>query len=144
MPRRRDRHGRGIRGPLALPNPYGGWVAQPARPSGRTEFFDLAVRASVERITRHCPEALQGVTLGVEDVPFLEGGWGGSEVPLALAVEPTEETPGQVVVYRRPLEHRAATRQGLTILVHRTIVEQLAAVTHYTADQIDPEPDDED
>jgi hypothetical protein len=43
------------------------------------------------------------------------------------------------VVYRRPLEHRAVSRRGLRILVYRTIVEQLAALTGRSVEEIDPE-----
>ena len=44
-----------------------------------------------------------------------------------------------MVVYRRPLEHRAASRRGLRILVYRTIVEQLSALTGRSVDEIDPD-----
>ena len=43
------------------------------------------------------------------------------------------------MVYRRPLEHRAASRRGLQILVYRTIVEQLSALTGLSVDEIDPD-----
>lgn len=126
--RRRDRHQRGLRGPLALPNPYGG-RARPPRPAGRSAFFDDAVHAAVDRVAVSCPDALVGVTFGIEDVPDLPVSWAGDRVPLAAAVEADAEQMARVVVYRRPLEHRAASRRGLRILVHRTIVEQLAALT---------------
>lgn len=144
MNRRRDRHGRGLRGPLARPNPYTHWVADPPKRIGRTEFFAQAVSQSVQSIIETCPQALDGVSLGVEDVPFLQTDWRADEVPLAAAVERSEEGPAQVVVYRRPLEHRANSRQGLTELIHRTIVEQLAAVTGFTVEAIDPRVADED
>jgi hypothetical protein len=97
------------------------------------------VHGAVERIARQCPDALVGVTFGIEDVPYLQTAWSGDHVPLAAAVEGDEERLGQVVVYRRPLEHRAASRRGLRILVYRTIVEQLSALTGRTIDEIDPE-----
>ena len=65
--------------------------------------------------------------------------WAGDQVPLAAALEGTPERPAQVVVYRRPLEHRAASRRGLRILVYRTIVEQLSALTGRSVDEIDPD-----
>ncbi|GAB3914409.1 hypothetical protein GCM10027613_07890 [Microlunatus endophyticus] len=65
-------------------------------------------------------------------------------MPLAAAVAPTPAALGRVVLYRRPLEHRAATRPGLQILVHRTLVEQLAALTGLSIGEIDPDADDED
>lgn len=144
MNKRRDRHDRGLRGPLARPNPHTSWVAEPPRRTGRTEFFSQAVSQSLNRIATTCPQSLDGISLGVEDVPLLNTDWKADEVPLAAAVERSEEGPAQVVVYRRPLEHRATNRQGLRDLVHRTIVEQLAALTGFTVEAIDPEVADED
>jgi hypothetical protein len=97
------------------------------------------VHGAVERVARQCPEALAGISIGIEDVPYLATAWSGAEVPLASALEGNQERGSQVVVYRRPLEHRAASRRGLRILVYRTIVEQLAALTGRSVDEIDPE-----
>lgn len=137
--RRRDRHGRGLRGPLALANPLTPHRAQPPRPSSRADFFADAVHAAVDRVAQQCPDALVGVTFGIEDVPYFDTAWSGNQVPLAAAVEATPDRMGQVVVYRRPLEHRAVTRRGLRILVYRTIVEQLSALTGRSVSDIDPE-----
>lgn len=139
--RRRDRHQRGLRGPLALPNPYGS-RARPPRPAGRADFFDESVHAAVDRIAATCPDALVGVTFGIEDVPQLPASWAGNRVPLAAAVEADSERLAQVVVYRRPLEHRAASRQGLRILVYRTMVEQLSALTGRPVSEFDPEEEE--
>ncbi|WP_432558444.1 metallopeptidase family protein [Granulicoccus sp. GXG6511] len=136
--RRRDRHGRGLRGPLALPNEHGATVRL-RRSHSRDDFFTECVAGSAARINKHCPEALRGVELGVEEVPHLPVAWSGNQVPLAAAIEAGDDHPARVVVYRRPLEHRAASRRGLRILVHRTIVEQLAALTGLTQESIDPE-----
>lgn len=137
--RRRDRHGRGLRGPLAVRNPLTGTTAEPVRPPGRASFFDEAVQTSIDRVHDHDPEILTGITVGIEEVPFLQTAWSGERVPLAAAVAPTPEAFGRVVLYRRPLEHRVATRSGLQILVHRTLVEQLAALTGRSVDDIDPD-----
>jgi Zincin-like metallopeptidase len=136
--RTRDRHSRGLRGPLALPNPLTGSAAQPVRPASRNAYFTDTVHTAVAQISRQCPDALAGVSVGIEDVPFLATPWSGDHVPLAAAVERTPDRPAQVVVYRRPLEHRAASRRGLRILVYRTIVEQLAALTGRSVEEIDP------
>jgi len=66
---RRDRHQRGLRGPLALPNELSRRPAQPFRLSTKADFFADAVDEAVERIGRNCPDALVGVTFGIEDVP---------------------------------------------------------------------------
>jgi hypothetical protein len=141
--RRRDRHQRGLRGPLALPNPYGS-RARPPRPAGRADFFDDSVHSAVDRIAVSCPDALVGVTFGIEDVPTLPPSWAGDRVPLAAAVEADAERMARVVVYRRPLEHRAASRRGLRILVYRTIVEQLSALTGRPVSDFDAEESPEE
>jgi len=128
MARTRDRHDRGIRGPLALPN---AWTQRPApfsRPS-RQDFFADCVTESMTEIAEHCAEALTGVIIGVEEVPHHADRWSADRVPLAAAVEATATTRAQVVIYERPLEHRATSRASLARLVHHTIVEQLALLT---------------
>lgn len=135
----RDRHARGLRGPLALPNRLSGRLAAPQGPVGKAEFFADAVSDAVARVSRTCPDALVGVRVGVEDVPHLATAWSGQEVPLAAALEGDPERPSQIVIYRRPIEHRAASRRGLRILVYRTLVEQLSALTGRPVDEIDPE-----
>lgn len=112
----------------------------------RADFFDDSVHAAVDRITMTCPDALVGVTFGIEDVPHLPSAWSGDRVPLAAAVEADIHQMAQVVIYRRPLERRAASRPGLRILVYRTIVEQLSALTGRPVSEFDGEglADDED
>ncbi|MGD7786751.1 metallopeptidase family protein [Propionibacteriaceae bacterium Y1700] len=146
--RRRDRHDRGVRGPLALPNL---WTRRPVRPPRlpqRQDLFDAAVTTSISRVQRHCPPALRGIEFGIEEVPPPQAPWVDHQIPLAAAIEPVGGQPARVVIYRRPLEHRAASRQGLKILVHRTIVEQLSALTGISVEELDPtgyaDRDDED
>jgi CTP:molybdopterin cytidylyltransferase MocA len=85
--RTRDRHQRGLRGPLALANPLTGRPVQPARPASRTAYFTDTVQSAVDQIAQHCPDALVGVTFGIEDVPYLNTAWSGDQVPLAAALE---------------------------------------------------------
>jgi hypothetical protein len=136
---RRDRHGRGLRGPLALPNALTMRPAQPPHPASKADFFSDAVHDAIDRVGLQCPDALVGITFGIQDVPHFDMTWSGDQVPLAAAVEGTADQPGQVVIYRRPLEHRAVSRRGLRILVYRTIVEQLSALTGRSVEEIDPD-----
>jgi len=129
---------------MAQPNALTDRPARPVQVPGRAAFFAECVTESVERIGEHCPQALPKVTFGIEDVPQVRSNWSGDQVPLAAAIEATPDASAQVVVYRRPLEHRARTRQGLRILVHRTIVEQLAALTGLEVSTIDPDAEEED
>jgi Zincin-like metallopeptidase len=136
---RRDRHGRGLRGPLALPNSLTARRAQPPHPATKADFFTEVVHDAVDRVGLQCPDVLVGITFGIEDVPHFDIAGSADQVPLAAALEGTADQPGQVVIYRRPLEHRAVSRRGLRILVYRTIVEQLAALTGRSVEEIDPD-----
>ena len=138
MSRRRERHGRGLRGPLALPNPVTGAPLPLRQRARRVDVFTACVRSSVHRISEACPRALVGIDVGFEDVPSALGSWHEGRVPLAAAVAVRPQQPGQIVLYRRPIEHRAATRRELRVLVHRTIVEQLSAITGIGPDELDP------
>ena len=132
-----------MRGPLAAPNPLTGAPMPLRHRALGTEFFTSCIRASVGRVAKTCPRALAGVDIGFEDVPTLTSGWY-EQAPLAAAVSARPGQRGQVVLYRRPLEHRATGRKDLAVLVHRTIVEQLAALTGIDAAEIDPPAAGED
>ena len=53
---------------MALANPLSRKPARPPRPSNRSDYFADSVHGAVERIARQCPDALVGVTFGIEDV----------------------------------------------------------------------------
>ncbi|MDO5066526.1 MAG: metallopeptidase family protein [Propionibacteriaceae bacterium] len=143
MPRSRDRHERGLRGPLALPHTWGRTV--PLHRPRRTEYFNQCVTWALEEISRVDPHALDGIIVGVEDVPLLRTAWSGDRVPMSAALEPSRGRPAQIVIYERPLEHRASSRSALRSLVHRTIVEQLSALTtRPLSDFVGDDPDWED
>lgn len=141
MPRRRDRHQRGIRGPLAVPNE---WLQSPLTRPTRNDFFNECVTSAMTDIAAFDPEALRGVVVGVEDVPQLNLTWSGDRVPLSAAMEPSRGRKAQIVIYQRPLEHRATTRGQLRRLVHRTIVEQLSTLTGRSIDELAGEDPDWD
>lgn len=129
MPRRRDRHDRGLRGPVHR-NP------SPAA------WFEDCLTASLTRINGLQPGLLDQIDVGVEEVPTVREH--DTRVPLAAAIEASPTQPARVVVYRRPLEQRSSSRRQLRRLVHRTVVEQLAALTGRGAVDIDPMVVDED
>lgn len=143
MPDRRDRHQRGMRGPLAPANSVAGRALRRDRPVSRSEFFLQSLSESLARITAAAPEALAGVDVGLEDVPDMKDQWS-SRVPLAAAQEATATSPARIVVYRRPIEHRATTRRQLRALIHGTLVEQVSALTGIPVERLDPDDEDED
>lgn len=80
-------------------------------------------------VLAHDPGALDGILVGVEEVPHLADRWSGDRVPLSAALEATKSQEAQIVLYERPIEHRATSPGDLRYLVHRTLVEQLSTLT---------------
>ncbi|MEU5167368.1 MULTISPECIES: metallopeptidase family protein [Streptomyces] len=124
-PRRRDRHGRGMRGPVAPP--------QVPLSVSRAESFRDLVQDSVERLERRWPQ-LTDVDFLVLDVPgSLE-----ETVPLGRALPAAKGQPAQIVVYRRPVEIRTKSRDERALLVHEVVVEQVAELLGLSPESVDP------
>ncbi|WKN47566.1 metallopeptidase family protein [Nocardioides sp. Arc9.136] len=132
-PRRRDRRGRGMRGPGVLPR-------TPGRPETRTrrERFDDLVLAVVTEVDAQWADRLGTVEYAVEDTPDLPDDWDPTEIPLGSAVRGTGGEPSRVVVFRRPIERRAESRSELDVLVLTVVVEQVADLLNVEPQVIDP------
>ncbi|MEV6169591.1 metallopeptidase family protein [Streptomyces sp. NPDC051954] len=131
-PRRRDRHGRGMRGPIAPP--------QVPLAASRAEAFADLVQDSVERLERRWPQ-LADIDFLVLEVPRLDGSgqaWNDESVPLGGTIPAGEGRRGRVVVYRRPVEIRTKTRDERAALVHEVVVEQVAELLGLTPETVDP------
>lgn len=127
--RRRDRRGRGVRGPL-LP------TGVPARRT-RAERFDQLVMTSVRRLAPRWAAELEGVDIAVEDIPPNDPTpWEAGHAPLGRVFPPDGRRAPRLVVYRRPVEGRAD--DDLPMLVHEVVVEQVAALLGRTPAEIDP------
>ncbi len=129
----RDRRGRGLRSPL-LP-------AQLPAARTRAQQFDHAVLEAVADLEERWPTELASIEFAVDEVPSLPTGGvvpssdvvldGG--VPLTRFSPPGVDSRGRprkarVVIYRRPLEVRAADSGDLGELVAEVLGEQLTAV----------------
>ncbi|MBA2806632.1 metallopeptidase family protein [Streptomyces sp. KM273126] len=132
-PRRRDRHGRGMRGPVAPP--------QVPLAASRAEVFADLVQDSVERLERRWPQ-LADIDFLVLQVPRLDGprgaAWSDEAVPLGGTIPALEGRPARVVVYRRPVEIRTKGREERAALVHEVVVEQVAELLGLTPETVDP------
>jgi len=129
--RRRDRRGRGIRGPL-IPQ------ILPAHRT-RAEQFDELVLDAVEDLERRWRTELAGTEFAVEDVPPSDPApWEAGGVPLGRCFPAESGQPARVVVYRRPVELRAEDPEDLADLVHDVVVEQVAHLLARTPEEIDP------
>ncbi|MCF3134888.1 metallopeptidase family protein [Streptomyces olivochromogenes] len=132
-PRRRDRHGRGMRGPIAPP--------QVPLAASRAEAFADLVQDSVERLERRWPQ-LADIDFLVLEVPRLEGRpedvWSDEAVPLGGTISARDGHRARVVVYRRPVEIRTKGRDERAALVHEVVVEQVAELLGLTPETVDP------
>jgi predicted Zn-dependent protease with MMP-like domain len=142
--RRRDRRGRGPRGPLAPPD-----VPLVESP---TERFDNLVLDAVEHVEERWLDQLRSLEFAVEEVPppeppaQIDDEIASAGVPLARLLPPSGTTPARVVIYRRPLELRAVDREDLEDLVHDIVVEEVAHFLGLSPEVVDPEGfgDDDD
>lgn len=134
--RRRDRHGRGLRGPLLPP-------ALPGARS-RTEQFDDVVLSVVDRLERRLGRELDGVEFAVEDVPpSAPAPWEQGAVPLGRYF-PADGAAGlthRIVVYRRPVLGRTEGADDVASLVRDVLVEQIAHMLGREPEDIDPDYD---
>ncbi|WP_454859825.1 metallopeptidase family protein [Promicromonospora soli] len=131
VPRRRDRRGRGLRGPM-LP---------PGTPAHRTraQRFDDLVLDVVDDLDRTWAAHLRGTEFAVEDVPPSDPApWEDGGVLLGRFFPAEAGRPGRVVVYRRPVEVRAFDTDDLADLVRDVVVEQVAHMLARTPEEIDP------
>ncbi|WP_371497362.1 metallopeptidase family protein [Kitasatospora sp. NBC_00374] len=128
--RHRDRHGRGLRGPLAPP--------QVPISLTRSEVFDDYVRESVERLERRWPQ-LEEVEFAVLEVPVpAEGEPEPDGVPLGRVIPAAKGRRSRIVLFRRPVEIRAKSREDRAALVHEVLIEQVAELLGLSPDAIDP------
>ena len=129
--RRRDRHGRGLRGvvtPAALPGHR-----------TRAEQFDDLVLDAIERLEQRWGEQLAAVEFAVEDVPPSDPApWEHDEVPLGRLFPAAGGLSTRIVVYRRPVETRAPERSVLGPMVHEVVVEQVAHLLGVEPSKVDP------
>jgi predicted Zn-dependent protease with MMP-like domain len=137
-PRRRDRRGRGIRGHLAP-------VDVPLHRTRGEEFDDLVMDA-VEELEEHWATELAALEFAVEDVPPSGDGALTPDlvvdrgVPLGRLYRqglPDIEQP-VIVIYRRPIEARAAELEDRADLVFMVVVDLAAEYLGRDVDEIDP------
>jgi predicted Zn-dependent protease with MMP-like domain len=113
----------------------------------RSEIFDDLVLDAVEELEAHWAGELAGVEFAVEEVPPDEPGEAlSSEVVLDRGVllgrlyrTGLPDLPGPaVVVYRRPVEARAAEGEDRGDLVFMVVAELVADLIGRDLDEIDP------
>ena len=146
--RRRDRHGRGLRGRLVPTH-------VPLYRSRSQQFDDLVLEA-VARLEPRWETELSDVEFAVQEVPDAEllsdddleaGG-----VPLARIVrgstdtsDPSRPAAGpRIVLFRRPLLARAEDEEELSELIFDVVVEEFAEILGVDPETVDPGYGDSD
>jgi predicted Zn-dependent protease with MMP-like domain len=139
-PRRRDRHGRGLRGRLVPPG-------VPLYRSRAEQFDDLVLEA-VARLEPRWESELSDVEFAVQEVPDFDspdsGSPGEEGVPLARIVRGSPGEAGnpaagpRIVLFRRPLLARAEDEEELSELVFDVVVEEFAEILGVDPETIDP------
>jgi len=126
-----------MRGPAILPALVPGGRRAPEPPTSR-QRFDALVLDVVAEIEERWRSRLGLVEYAVEDTPLVPDDWQGASVPLSSLVRGGGGTPSRVVLFRRPIEHRAETREELDALVLTVVVEQVAELLGLDPDEVDP------
>lgn len=135
---RRDRHGRGPRGPLA---PRG--VPISASPADR---FDRIASDAIEHIEHHWRRELANVEFAVDLVPAvqidntasMEGAIESGGVLLAAIVAARGAEKAHIVLYRKPIELRARDLEDLEDLVHDIVVHVISNYLGLEPEVVDP------
>ncbi|WP_343995434.1 metallopeptidase family protein, partial [Nocardioides dubius] len=122
---RRDRRGRGARGPAIAPPRAPGDLAVRGRPNAK-QRFDAVVLGIVTEIDRRWSSRLGLVEYAVEDTPIVPDDWDDDAVPLSSLVRGIGGQPTRLVLFRRPIENRCEGREELQALVLTLVVEQVA------------------
>ena len=137
--RRRDRRGRGLRGPTLLPGPHAP-SGVPAVRSPRAAFDSIVLAFATDLETRWHTE-LGLVEFAVEEAPMVDEDWRADTVPLASLVRGTGGSPDRLVLFRRPIELRSATRGDLSAMVLTVLVEQVSELLGRPPEEVDPRYD---
>ncbi len=129
--RRRDRHGRGMRGPV-IP----GHV-----PAARTraDKFDDFIAFDLMTYRRFLGNDMRHIDYGVLDVPENDPAPWEDGVPLArfLPFEKPAKITGRIIFYRMPILAAAAKDPYPRLFIHSVVTEQLASALGKHPEDID-------
>ncbi len=130
--RRRDRHGRGLRGPLFPPIMPGALT--------RAEKFDRLVADVAAHLVRLHP-ALKSVEFGVEEVPPSDpAAWERETVAVGryFPEDRALRMPARIVIYRRPVLVRTFGPEDVADFVRMVVTEQVAEALGMNPEDVDP------
>ncbi|QBR94356.1 metallopeptidase family protein [Nocardioides euryhalodurans] len=122
-----------MRGPGVLPRVLG----VPERRTGGERFDELVIGV-VSDIDERWSTRLGVLEYAVEDAPQIPDDWHPETVPLSSLVRGAKGAPTRLVLFRRPIEHRAGSRGELEALVLTVVVEQVAELLGVEPEVVDP------
>lgn len=130
--RRRNRHGRGLRGLIILPT-HPGYRT-------RSDIFDDLVMESAQRLHDIWGKTLDGVRFGVDEIPpnLEQLAAAGTPVPMGSSTQATKDDGPLVTVYRRVVEQGSLGPEELQDLVHDVVVEYTAEMLGVAPETLDP------
>ncbi|MBO0896394.1 metallopeptidase family protein [Arthrobacter sunyaminii] len=130
--RRRNRHGRGLRGEL-IPAHLAGFRS-------RSERFDTWVLESAQRLERLWGESIQSYQFVVQDIPpgLEELAATRGNIPFGAGTPAAGPKPAVITVYRHPIESAARGLVPVSELIHDVVVEQLATLIGMDPETVDP------
>jgi hypothetical protein len=131
-----------MRGPAFSDGP----LAPRGVPARRTpaERFDQVALRILRGVAGPWTDRLGDVELAVEEVPVIPPHWSSSTVPLSSYVESSSGKRPRLVLFRRPIEHRAENLAELEALLLTVVVEQLAEVLGLPAEDVLPGYEDDE
>ncbi len=128
---RRDRHGRGLRGPL-FPTELPVW-------KNRASIFDELLAKQLRKYKKHLGEKLEKYDFAVLDVPQNDPSSWEKGVVLSrfLPFDRGTGKKGRIVFYRLPIMQTLHNTPNKEWYLHQLITNQLASVLHTTPEEID-------
>jgi predicted Zn-dependent protease with MMP-like domain len=132
MMRRRNRHGRGLRGEVMLPT-HPGYRT-------RSDRFDDMVLDSAQRLHDIWGKTLDGVRFGVDEIPpdLEQLAANATTAPMGSYTPGTDEEGPTITVYRRVVEQACGSVDELQDLVHDVVVEHTAEMLGVAPETLDP------
>ncbi|UEL29636.1 metallopeptidase family protein [Pseudarthrobacter sp. L1SW] len=130
--RRRNRHGRGLRGEVVLPT-HPGYRT-------RSDRFDDMVMDSAQRLHDIWGKTLDGVRFGVDEIPpdLEQLAANPSPVPMGSYTPAAGGEGPMITVYRRVVEQASPGPEELQDLIHDVVVEHTAEMLGVAPETLDP------
>ncbi|MDR6939266.1 metallopeptidase family protein [Arcanobacterium hippocoleae] len=129
--KQRDRHGRGIRGP----------VIPPSLPAWRTraDIFDDVISYEIGTYRKHLGNKLNRFDFAVLDVPQNELAPWENGIPMGrfLPFERPAKIHGRIIFYRLPIMMSACRTPIPSLFIHDVVTQQIASALETRPEKID-------